>query len=111
VSGLEKSAEKEKESEREKSRVERENLLSRRASPSDVTDAQWEIVEPVIPAIPRDAPHVLEERHDIVNAVLSVVRSDCSWRMLPHDVPAWGTVEWSVRRWERKAEPRNQALQ
>ncbi len=76
--------------------------MGRRAYPSDVTDAQWEVLEPLIPAIPADAPHVQYERREIVNAVLYVLRSGCPWRMLPHDFPAWGTVYWYFRRWERE---------
>lgn len=99
---MEKSADKEKESEREKSRAERENLLNRKAYPSDVTDGQREMLEALIPAIPADAPNVQYERREIVNAVLYVLRSGCPWRMLPHDLPAWGTVHWYFRRWERE---------
>lgn len=104
MSGLEQSAEQEKKRAREKSRTERENLLSRRASPSDVIDAPWEILAAVIPAIPADAPHVQEERRDTVHAVRSVVRSGCPWRRRPHDVPVWGTAHGSVRRWECEGE-------
>jgi putative transposase len=67
-----------------------------------VTDAQWEIVDALIPAMPEDAPHVLSDRREIVHAVLDVLRSGCPWRMRPQDFPAWGTVHWSVRRWERE---------
>lgn len=75
--------------------------MSRKAYPSDVTDAQWEILEPTIPPIPEDAPQALSDRREIVNAVLYVLRSGCPWHMLPHDFPAWRTIYWYFRRWER----------
>ncbi len=76
--------------------------MSRKAYPSDMTDAQWELLEPLIPPMPEGAPHVLYERREIVNAILYVLRSGCPWRLLPHDFPAWGTVHWYFRRWERE---------
>jgi len=51
--------------------------MSRKAYPSDVTDAQWELLEPLIPAMPEGAAHVLYERREIVNAILYVLRSGC----------------------------------
>ncbi len=45
---------------------------------------------------------MLYERREIVNAILYVLRSGCPWRLLPHDFPAWGTVHWYFRRWERE---------
>ena len=39
------------------------------------------------------------ERREIVNAILYVLRSGCPWRLVPHDLPAWGTVYWYFRRW------------
>jgi len=76
--------------------------MSRRAYPSDLTDAQWAILEPLIPPPAEEAPHLTYERRDIVNAILYVLRSGCPWRLLPHDFPAWGTVYWYFRRWRRE---------
>lgn len=39
---------------------------------SDLTDAEWEIVEPVIPAISPEAVIVVHERREIVNGILYV---------------------------------------
>jgi transposase len=76
--------------------------MSRQAYPSDLTDAQWAILEPLVPLAAPDAPHLMYERREIVNAILYVLRSGCPWRMLPHDLPAWGTVYWYFRRWQRE---------
>src|SRR5256885_7186262 len=67
-------------------------MSDRKAYPSDVTDAEWEILEPLIPAISEEAVNVKYTRREIVNGILYVLRSGCPWRMLPHDLPAWGTV-------------------
>ena len=73
--------------------------MPRQAYPSDLTDEQWNLLEPLIPLPAADAPNLTHARRDIVNAILYVLRSGCPWRLLPHDFPAWGTVYWYFRRW------------
>ena len=34
---------------------------------------------------------------EVVNGILYLVRTGCSWRQLPHDFPPWGTVHWYYR--------------
>jgi transposase len=74
----------------------------RRAYPSDLTEGQWALIEPMIPAAapggrPRRAP-----KREIVEAILYLLRAGCSWRLLPHDFPPWQTVYYYLRRWERE---------
>jgi transposase len=76
--------------------------LNRPAYSSDLTDEQWELVEPLVPALSPEAAYHVHERREIVNAILYVLRSGCPWRLLPHDFPAWGTVYSYFRRWERE---------
>jgi transposase len=76
--------------------------LGRIAYPSDLTDAQWKVVQPLIPAIAPDAAYQVHERREIVNAILYVLRSGCPWRLLPHEFPAWGTVYYYFRRGPRE---------
>jgi transposase len=76
--------------------------LNRDAYPSDLTDEQWELLEPLVPAIAPDAAYHVHTRREIVNAILYVLRSGCSWRMLPHEFPAWGTVYFYFRKWQRE---------
>jgi transposase len=76
--------------------------MSRPASPSDLTDAQWELLEPLLPPPAEGAPHLIYEQREIVNAILYVLRSGCPWRLLPHDFPAWGTVSWYFRQWRKQ---------
>ena len=73
-----------------------------RAYASDLTDAQWELLVPLIPPLKPDAAYHFHERREIVNAILYVLRSGCPWRLLPHDVPAWGTVYDYFRLWQRE---------
>jgi len=60
--------------------------------PSDLTDAQWTILEPWIPpARPGGRPRKTKMR-EVVNAIFYLTREGCSWRALPHDFPPWKTV-------------------
>jgi putative transposase len=76
-----------------------ETLKSRKAYPSDLTERQWELLKPLIPAIGEEAANVVYTRREIVNGILYVLRSGCPWRLVPHDLPAWGTLYWYFRRW------------
>lgn len=66
---------------------------------SDLTDAEWALLEPQLPG-PFDTgrPRVLDRR-DLVNAMLYVLKSGCAWRLLPADFPKWTTVYALYRRW------------
>ena len=74
---------------------------SRKRYPSDLTDGQWEKMAPLIPpAKPGGRPRNVSMR-EVMNGMFYLVRSGCSWRMLPKDLPPWGTVHyyyWCFRR-------------
>jgi transposase len=72
----------------------------RQGYPSDLTDAQWELVEPLLPAPKTGGRPEKHPRRLIVDAILYVVRTGCSWRQLPKDFPPWETVYWYFARWE-----------
>ena len=72
--------------------------MARIAYPSDLTDAQWRLIEKLIPrAKPGGRPRSVNMR-EVVNGILYLVRTGCSWRQLPHDFPPWGTVHYYYRR-------------
>ena len=65
--------------------------------PTDLTDEQWRLIAPSIPSPkPGGRPRSVDLR-EVVNAVLYLSRTGCSWRQLPHDFPPWGTVHWYYR--------------
>jgi len=66
---------------------------------TDLTDAQWVLVERKLPRPKcKRRPREISLR-DIVDAILYVVRTGCAWRLLPHDFPKWQTVYTYFRRW------------
>ncbi len=59
---------------------------------SDLTDAEWALIEPLLPAAcGRGRPQSWPWRA-IVNAILHVLRGGIAWRLLPTDFPPWPTV-------------------
>ena len=70
----------------------------RKPYPSDLSDEQWAILEPLIPVSKLGRPRDVEMR-EVLNAIFYQARSGCQWDMLPHDLPARSTVNDYFRRW------------
>src|SRR5262245_3360047 len=67
--------------------------------PTDLTDEQWELVRRLLPeARPGGRPRSVDLR-EVLNGIFYVVRGGVSWRMLPKDLPPWGTVHFYYRCW------------
>jgi transposase len=75
------------------------------AYPSDLTDEQWALMEPMVPVLStrgrgtRGGRPPKYPRRRIVEAILYLDRTGCSWRQLPHDFPPWDTVYSYFQRW------------
>ena len=71
----------------------------RRRYPTDLTDAQWQLLEPLLtPNTGPGRPTTLDLR-EIVNALLYLKQAGCAWRLLPHDFPNWTTVRYYFDKW------------
>jgi transposase len=67
--------------------------------PSDLTDAQFARLAPLLPAAkPGGRPRTVN-RHDVVNAILYVDRTGCQWQALPKDYGPWSTAYDYFRKW------------
>ena len=74
--------------------------MPRRAYPTDLTDDEWRVLEPLIPAAkPGGRPRGVDPR-EILNGIRSLLRSGGAWRLLPHEFPPWPTVYAYFRRWQ-----------
>ena len=69
--------------------------------PSDLTDQQWALLEPLIPPEIGGGRHRTADVRAVVNAIFYRLRSGCSWRMLPKDFPPFQTVYEYYRNWRR----------
>lgn len=79
-------------------------MSMRKPYPSDLTDEQWELVEPVITAWKARHPSVSGHQgkyavREIVNAILYQNRTGCQWEFLPHDMPPPGAVKYYFYLW------------
>jgi|SRR5580692_7607955 putative transposase len=73
--------------------------MERKSYPTDLTDEQWAVLEPLLPnAKPGGRPRKTNLRA-VVNALLYLNRTGCQWRMLPRDFPPWKTVYNYFRAW------------
>jgi putative transposase len=68
--------------------------------PSDLTDEQWALLEPLIPPSHGGHPRAVDMRR-VVNGIFYRNRSGCQWRMLPKDYPPWGTVYYYFAKWRK----------
>ena len=72
----------------------------RKSYPSDLTDDQWSLLEPMLPpeieglGRPREV-----DFREVINAILYLNRSGCQWDMLPHDLPARSTTYDYFAKW------------
>jgi len=75
--------------------------MERKAYPTDVTDAQWETIQAVLPS-PKGGKSGRPPkwpRREIWNAIFYQARAGCAWRLLPHDLPPWELVWEHFCRW------------
>lgn len=73
----------------------------RKAYSTDLTDAQWQLIEPLVPAAKAGGRPAKYERREIINALLYITKNGCIWRNLPHDLPPWSLVHYYFWHWKR----------
>ena len=80
----------------------RKKSPARRRYDTDVTDAQWEVLAPLIPEARSGGRPRKATSRELVNAIVYFLRAGVAWRLLPHDLPPWQTVYYYLRRWQRE---------
>ena len=58
---------------------------------SDLSDAEWSILFPLLP-VATTGCHGSLDLHHVCNAIFYTLRSGCTWRLLPSDFPKWQSV-------------------
>src|SRR6202049_2508796 len=66
---------------------------------SDLTDAEWGLIEPHMPAVKRLGRPRETELRTVLDAILYIARTGCQWRMLPKDFPPFTTVQGYFYDW------------
>ena len=86
--------------------------MKRKPYPTDLTDEQRAILEPLIPAAKVGGHPRNVNMREVINAIFYILCGGCTWRMMPHDLPAGKTVYDYFRLWRTAGvwQQMNQAL-
>jgi putative transposase len=76
-------------------------MTKRQRYPSDLTDKQWELIEPLVPPAKEGGRERTTDMREVLNGVFYILAGGNSWRMMPHDLPNWKTVYHYFREWRR----------
>ena len=68
--------------------------------PSDLTDAQWEVLAPLVPPPKAGGRPRRVDMRQVLNAIAYIERTGCQWRYLPQGFPNWKTVYGYFTRWQ-----------
>ena len=75
--------------------------MERKKYPGEVTDKEWDLIQFILEK--RTSPRGRRSKYGkraMLNAIFYLVRSGCSWRLLPHDFPPWQAVYAQFVRWK-----------
>ena len=75
--------------------------IRRRPYPSDLSDSEWQILEPLLPSEKPGGRHRGYALREIINAIEYLIRCGGAWRSLPHDLPHRQSVYHYFRLWKR----------
>jgi putative transposase len=67
--------------------------------PTDLSNAEWSCLNSVLPPPKIGGRPKTHSPRAILDAIFYVLRSGCSWRLLPRDFPPWRTVYHYFREW------------
>jgi len=76
-------------------------MRTRKGYSTDLTDQEWQRLAPLVPAPKPGGRPAQYPRREIVNAIFYVLRTGCSWRLLPHDLPPWRIVFYYFWQWRK----------
>jgi putative transposase len=68
---------------------------------SDLTDSQWNLLEPLLLAPSKRGPKHGDDLRHVVDAMLYISHTGCQWRFLPEQFGPWTRVWSQFRRWSR----------
>lgn len=75
--------------------------MTRKSYSTDLTEKEWEILQPLLPADKTRGRKRTVDLREILNAIYYIIRTGCQWRMLPHDFPVWQTVYYYFSQWRK----------
>jgi putative transposase len=78
--------------------------MKRESYPDDLTDKEWNLIKDLV--MKRTNPRGRKGKYskrEMLNSIFYLLRSGCSWRLLPHDFPPWKSVYAQFRTWKKNA--------
>jgi putative transposase len=75
------------------------NSINYKTYPTDLTDAQWAILEPLVPPCKHGGRPRIVDMRKVINTILYLNRTGCQWDMLPHDLLPKSTVYEYFAQW------------
>jgi putative transposase len=76
-------------------------MSPRLSYPTDLSDREWNLIHHLVPEAKSGGRPEAYPKREILNGVFYLLRSGCSWRMLPHDLPPWRIVYHYFRQWRQ----------
>src|SRR5688500_20175820 len=73
----------------------------RKPYPTDLTDREWTLIAPYVPAARQGGRPEQYPKREILNGIFYIVRGGCAWRLLPHDFPPWQIVSHYCWMWRQ----------
>ena len=68
--------------------------------PSDLTDAEWSLIAPLIPPAKRGGNKRTVDERAVVQGLLYILSTGCQWRAIPRDLPPRSTLHKYFQRWD-----------
>ena len=75
-------------------------IRSKLRYPSDLTDAEWALIEPLFPPAKRGGNKHTVDVRAVVQGLMYVLGTGCQWRAVPKDLPPRSTLHKYCMRWE-----------
>jgi len=75
--------------------------MERKPYPSDLSDAQWKLIEPLIPPEQWGGRTREVNMREVLNGMMYLTRTGCQWRAIPHDLPNKSTIRHYYDRYRR----------
>jgi putative transposase len=79
----------------------KKSLPMRKTYTTDLTDQEWDLIEPLLPGPKHLGRKIEYNRREILNAIFYLNRNGCAWRDLPGDLPPYGTVSHYYHAWRK----------
>lgn len=78
--------------------------MDKKRYPGELSDKEWQLIQPIVEKrdYSKGGRKSKHGKRRILDAIFYLLRSGCSWRLLPHDFPPWQTVYSQFMKWRKE---------